>query len=44
MHFYILQQIVSLTQNIDKAWTDGRIAELSALVKLFESKGGNLGY
>ena len=44
MHFYILQQIVSLTQNIDKTWTDGRIAELSALVKLFESKGGNLGY
>ena len=44
MHFYILQQLVSLTQNIDKAWTDARIAELSALVKLFESKGGNLGY
>ena len=44
MHFYILQQLVSLAQNIDKSWTDERIVELSALVKMFESKGGNLGY
>jgi len=44
MHFYILQQLISLAQNIDKSWTDERIVELSALVKMFESKGGNLGY
>ena len=44
MHFYILQQLVSLAQNIDKKWTDARVVELSALVKMFEDKGGNLGY
>ena len=44
MHFYILQQLIGLSQNIDKSWTDERMIELSALVKLFESKGGNLGY
>ena len=44
MHFFILQQLASLSQNIDKNWTDARMIELSALVKLFEDKGGNLGY
>ena len=44
MHFYILQQLAGLSQNIDKSWTDSRMLELSALVKMFEDKGGNLGY
>ena len=44
MHFYILQQLISLAQSIDKSWTDARVVELSALVKMFEDKGGNLGY
>ena len=44
MHFYILQQLISLAQNIDKKWTDERMIELSALAKMFEDKGGNLGY
>ncbi len=44
MHFYILQQLIGLTQNFDKKWTDERMLELSALAKLFEDKGGNLGY
>ena len=44
MHFYILQQLMGLAQNIDKKWTDDRMVELSALVKMFEDKGGNLGY
>jgi hypothetical protein len=44
MHFYILQQLASLSQNLDKTWTEARMLELSALVKQFEDKGGNLGY
>ena len=44
MHFYILQQLMSLSQNIDKKWTDERMIELSALVKMFEDKGGSLGF
>ena len=44
MHFYILQQLAGLSQSIDKSWTDSRMLELSALVKMFEDKGGNLGY
>ena len=44
MHFYILQQLVGLAQTIDKSWSDERMVELGALVKLFEDKGGNLGY
>jgi hypothetical protein len=44
MHFYILQQLLGLAQTIDKTWSDQRMVELSALVKLFEDKGGNLGY
>ena len=44
MHFYILQQLMGLSQTIDKKWTDDHMTELSALVKMFEDKGGNLGY
>ena len=44
MHFYIIQQLAGLSQTIDKAWTDARMAELGVLVKMFEDKGGNLGY
>ena len=44
MHFYILQQLISLAQTVDSEWTDQRVKELSALMKMFEDKGGNLGY
>ena len=44
MHFYIIQQLAGLSQTIDKEWTDTRMAELGVLVKMFEDKGGNLGY
>ena len=44
MHFYIIQQLAGLSQTIDKEWTDARMAELGVLVKMFEDKGGNLGY
>ena len=42
MHFYILQQLMGLSQSVDKKWTDEHMIELSALVKMFEDKGGNL--
>ena len=44
MHFYILQQLLNLAQNVDKSWADARMIELGTLMKLFENKGGNLGY
>ena len=44
MHFYIIQQLAGLSQTIDKEWTDARMAELGVLVKMFEDKGGHLGY
>jgi hypothetical protein len=44
MHFYILQQLLNLAQNVDKSWADARMIELSTMMKLFENKGGNLGY
>jgi len=44
MHFYILQQLIGLAQNIDKNWADARMMELGTLVKMFENKGGSLGY
>ncbi len=44
MHFYILQQLTSLAQTLDKDWTDDRMIELGRMVNQFESKGGNLGF
>ena len=44
MHFYILQQLLNLAQNVDKSWADARMIELGTMMKLFENKGGNLGY
>ena len=44
MHFYILQQLAGLSQNLDDKWTEGHMQEMAALVQAFEQKGGNLGY
>ena len=44
MHFYIMQQILSLSEGIDHQWYERHMKELSAQASTFESKGGNLGY
>ena len=44
MHFYILQQLLSLSEGIDKQWYEQHLKQLSAQASVFESKGGNLGY
>ena len=44
MHFYILQQLIGLGQNVDEKWTQQHMNELTTLAKMFEDKGGNLGY
>ena len=42
MHFYILQQMVALTDTIDKELGDKFYKQLAVLSNLYEQKGGNL--
>jgi len=43
MHFYVLQQVVNLAQDVDAQWAEKHLATLTALADQYEGKGGNLG-
>ena len=42
LHFYILQQLVSLTDGIDRAKADLQYKQLAVLSNIYEEKGGSL--
>ena len=43
MHFYIMQQLLGLVQNVDENWYESHYKELGAHAATFEQKGGKLG-
>ncbi len=44
MHFYIMQQLVSVAQVLDEKKADKMFMELNTIAKVYEDRGGNLGY
>ena len=44
MHFYVLQQVVSVAETVDPKWADKHMEQLATLAEQFEAKGGDLGY
>ena len=44
LHFYVLQQVLAVAQDVDPKWAESRVKQLSALMDEYEAKGGKLGY
>jgi hypothetical protein len=42
IHFYVLEQLASLTETIDQQTYDKQLKELTLLGNIFEQRGGQL--
>ncbi len=44
IQLYIMQQVAGLAETLDEKWSGERVAELSEMMRMFEAKGGKLGF
>ncbi len=44
IQFYIMQQLIALSDSFDEKWSEKRMQELNQIAAFYESRGGNLGY
>ena len=42
MHFYVLQQVASVAESIDRKWYEKHLPELTTLADIYQQKGGQL--